>query len=105
MSDHRVTVFDEHDNVVGFGVYQGNADMLKSAYFATAEERDRTWRTPEQYRDCACNGAPSSVFVRDDFGEVDKSKPGRAVDACRSCMVLFDTHPDAKYWATGRANQ
>ena len=47
MSDHRVTVFDEHDNVVGFGVYQGSADMLKSAYFATAEERDRTWRTPE----------------------------------------------------------
>lgn len=102
MSDHRVTIFDEHDNVIGFGVYQGSADMLKSAYFATAEERDRTWRTQEQHRDCTCSGTRSHVFVRDNIIDVVMSKPGRQVDACKVCMVIFDTHPDAEYW---EANQ
>lgn len=98
MSDHKVTVYDEANNVIGFGVYQGSCDMLKPSYFATAEERDRTWRTQDQYRECACSGDRSHVFVRDAIGPEDMSKPGREVAACLACRVLFDTHPDAEYW-------
>jgi len=98
MSDHKVTVYDDADNVIGFGVYQGSCDMLKPAYFATDEERNRTWRTQEQWRDCTCSGERSHVFVRDNIGQENMGAPGRQVDACKACRVLFDTHPDAEYW-------